>query len=212
MSVVRRRTERADAARAGPADYAGRVIVVCGNPGPAGSGDSLAVEIARRAAIGDGARRRVQVIAVMPDDPGGDRRLQQLTEAGVGHVAVLRGPARPLDAADIDLALRYLAEMRVVIGVELEQPAAAALADAATFAGATPILVTTLGAAPNSVPEAMAMRDSLPATAIVLAAPARDPDGTFAGFVAALAGRLDAGETPADAWAATTAALAVDAV
>jgi hypothetical protein len=46
--------------------------------------------------------------------------------------------------------------------------------------------------------------------AIVLEAPTSDPDGTFAGFVGSLAARLDAGATPADAWAETTRQLAVD--
>jgi hypothetical protein len=52
----------------------------------------------------------------------------------------------------------------------------------------------------------------LPATALVLQPPGADPDGTFAGFVAALAVRLDVGEESASALRATIAALAVDAV
>ena len=37
-----------------------------------------------------------------------------------------------------------------------------------------------------------------------------DPDGTFAGFVAALATRLDAGDPPEAAFRATVSALAAD--
>jgi hypothetical protein len=48
--------------------------------------------------------------------------------------------------------------------------------------------------------------------AIVLEPPRNDPDGTFAGLVAALAARLDAGQDPAAAWKATAGALAVDPV
>jgi hypothetical protein len=50
------------------------------------------------------------------------------------------------------------------------------------------------------------------ADAIVLDSPPSDPEGTFAGFVAALAVRLDAGEPAGTAWSATVAALAVDSV
>jgi len=52
----------------------------------------------------------------------------------------------------------------------------------------------------------------LPSSALVLQAPASDPGGGFAGFVAALAVRIDAGEAPPDAIKATVAALAVDPV
>ena len=45
-----------------------------------------------------------------------------------------------------------------------------------------------------------------------LQAAATDPDGTFAGFVAALATRLDAGRPAAEAWQETIAGLAADRV
>ena len=48
--------------------------------------------------------------------------------------------------------------------------------------------------------------------AIVLDPPRVDRDGTFAGLVAALATRLDAGDDPTTAWQSTVSALAVDAV
>jgi hypothetical protein len=49
-----------------------------------------------------------------------------------------------------------------------------------------------------------------PGMPIVLDPPAHDPDGAFAGVVAALATRLDAGEDAAAAWSSTVAALAID--
>ena len=48
--------------------------------------------------------------------------------------------------------------------------------------------------------------------AIVIEPPPNDRDGVFAGLLAALAARLEAGEDPAAAWRATAAALAVDPV
>jgi len=47
---------------------------------------------------------------------------------------------------------------------------------------------------------------------LVLAPPERDPDETFAGFLAALAVRLEAGTEVDRAWAETVAALGADRV
>lgn len=141
---------------------------------------------------------------MVPDDPDGDRRLLELAAAGVGHAAVLRGPARSLEAADVDLALRYLADVRVVVTVGVTQAVLASAAERATWAGATLVAIGGRG----SDGEVGSLE--LPEGAIVLEAPAGDPEGTFAGFVGSLAARLDAGATPADAWAATTRELAVD--
>jgi hypothetical protein len=182
------------------------MIVVCGSLGRDGSWPSTATVIAKRAVAATGGASSVQVVGVVPDDPEGDARLMALAAAGVGHVAVLRGPERPIDAADVDLALQYLPDVRVVVGVDLLGPALAALADAAAFAGAAAIVVTT-ASSPSRGPA-----DALPEGVVILAAPARDPDGTFAGFVASFCIRLDAGELPADAWASTVRALAVDPV
>jgi len=148
-----------------------------------------------------------QVVAVVPDDPGGDRRLLELAAAGVGHAAVLRGPARALEAADVDLALRYLADVRVVVAVGLAESVVAAVAERATWAGTVLVVIGEPGSDGAGVGAV-----TLPEGAIVLEAPGSDPDGTFAGFVGALAARLDRGATPADAWAATTRELAVDPV
>jgi hypothetical protein len=185
------------------------MIVVCGALRRDGTRSSTAVVIAERAAAAARDASAVQVVGVMPDDPGGDARLAALAAAGIGHVAVLRGLERPLDAADIDLAIHYLPGVRVVVGVDLPGPALVALAAAAAFSGAVAIVVTT-AAGPSAGPGAPA--GSLPEGVVVLAAPASDPDGTFAGFVASFCLRLEAGESPADAWASTVRALAVDAV
>ncbi|MEW5992555.1 MAG: hypothetical protein AB1736_14595 [Chloroflexota bacterium] len=171
------------------------MIVSCGDLAGHGPRAISAAAVAVRAAARGAA---VQVVGIVPDDPDGDRRLLDLAEAGVGHAAVLRGPARALEAADLDLALRYLPEVRVVVLVE---PVAAVLdvaAGRAEWSGAALLVV--------GGPEGPALPDS----AIVLQPPRSDPDGTFAGFVGALAVHLDGGETPADAWAATTRELAVD--
>ena len=109
-----------------------------------------------------------------------------------------------MESADVSLALRYLPEVRVVVAAGLEPGLLTAVAEGAAFAGA-PLVVVNVDHDATDVP-------AMPAEATVLAAPASDPDGTFAGFVAAFAVRLDRGEVPSDAWAGTLGALAVDPV
>lgn len=160
---------------------------------------SAVVEIARRAA-GTGAR--TEVVGVAPPGPVGDRQLGQLATAGVGHATVTRSEATAIEPADLDLALRYLPDVRAIVLVAPSVPLLATATAASTWSGATLIVVGPLDA------EATA---SLEATSgIVLDPPARDPDAAFAGVVAALAVRLDAGQDPAAAWAATRTALALD--
>ncbi len=178
---------------------------MCGQLDPVARRDSLAFVVAERAAR-DGAR--VEIVGLVPDDPTGDRLVLRLAAARVGHAAVLRSRARPLEAADIDLALRYLPDVRVVVAADLKVDLLPVIVAGAAFAGAALVVVTSQADTSLAVPDRLEADDST----IVIAAPAHDPDGTFAGFVAGFAGRLDAGAVSADAWAATIQSLAVDAV
>ena len=178
------------------------MIVVCADLASAGRAESPGVAIARRCAA---AGAPVQLVGIVPEGPDGDRLLLGLSAADVGHAAVLRAPARPLEPADLDLALQYLPDIRVVVAVELESTLLDVVGRAATFAGA-PMIALQAGARDEE-----AASQAAP-TAIVLQAPREDPDGTFAGFVGAFAARLDRGENPADAWDSTLSQLAVDAV
>jgi hypothetical protein len=174
------------------------VIVVAGDLFEAGQGVS-AVSIAGRAA-GHGAV--VEVAGVLPADASGDRRLIAIAREGIRHAAVLRSPAAALDPADLELALRYLPNGKVIVLVDDGSSLVATAEAAATWAGARLVVVMRPGA----------MLPPGPSDAMVLEAPDVDPDGTFAGFVADLAVRLDAGEEPAKAWQTTLSALAVDRV
>jgi hypothetical protein len=143
-----------------------------------------------------------QLVATVPVGEAGDRRLIELAEAGIGHAAALRSPSAGLDPGDLQLALRYLPDVRVIVMAGDEPELAATAAEAAAWSNAALILIR-------------ATRDPLETVvpdAIVLEGPARDPDGAFAGMVAALAVRLDAGDGPAAAWRAVTAELGVDEV
>lgn len=148
----------------------------------------------------------MQAIGVIPDDPGGDRRILELVASRIGHAAVLRGPARELEPADIDLALSYLPEVRVIVTVGLAPAIVGIASQHLSWSGASLIVID------DASGDGRGVRADLPDGAIELQAPPSDPDGTFAGFVGVLAARLDAGAAPADAWAATMRELAVDSI
>jgi len=134
--------------------------------------------------------------------------ITELGRAGIGHAAVLRDPAgatprdddadgadpRPvprLDAADIDLGLRYLAECQVlVVGEPLDADALRVASDAASYHGAALVVLTAAGAAPST---------ELAEGATVLELPEED-SGAFPELVGRYAALLDSGRSPADAW------------
>ncbi len=202
------------------------MIVVLGRPRvyrPEPDGDlapgGLAVELALAAAQ---AGAEVELVGAVGDDPEGDRIVVELGRGGVGHAALMRDPAtrtpmvgqprdvRPLprlDAADVELGLRYQRECRVlVVGAELAPEALAAALEAAEFHSASVIMVAstgtvdpeTLGADVTllerpSIEDAESVED-----AVVVAA----NDADFGAFVAEYAVRLDRGESPAAAFSA----------
>jgi hypothetical protein len=183
------------------------VIVV----GILGARGGTVLKIARRAAA-TGAR--TEVVGAAPIGTAGDRLLLQLAAAGVGHATVTRLNSAIADAAasaagqaaiepaDLELALRYLPDVRAIVLVEPPATLLSTAAAAVSFAGATLIVVGPVEAAALD-----ALGSPLP---IVLDPPAHDPDGAFAGVVAALATRLDAGADPAAAWEVVRMTLAIE--
>lgn len=180
----------------GPATLRG--VIVVGILAPAASAAVLA--IARRAAAGGGAR--VEVVGVAPPGADGDRALLALAVAGVGHATVVRSAASGIEPADLELALRYLPDVRVIVLAAPEPSLLRAAAAGSSWSGASLVVIGPLDA------EAAAAADA--GGAIVLEPPPRDPDEAFAGLVAAYARRLDAGEDAAAAWRSTLADLVVD--
>ncbi len=186
-------------------------MIVVGFLGAGGDPGKLALEIARRA-TGTGAS--VEMVGVATPDVAGDARLLELASAGIGHATVVRSAAEGLESADLDLALRYLPDVRAIVLVapdaSLIEPAAAA----SGWYGAGLVIIAS-GSQGADGPEAGSGEpraiDSAP-QAILLDPPPVDRDGTFAGLVAALATRLDAGDDPTTAWQSTVSALAVDPV
>lgn len=175
------------------------MIVVVGDLRVDARPASAAAIAMQLAALGE----TVEIVGLVPGDAGGDRRLIELATQGVGHAAVLRSPGEALEAADLELALRYLPGVGTIVLVDEGRGELIATAAAAAAWGAAGLIVVASGGDGTA---------ELPATALVLQPPASDPDGTFAGFVAALATRLDAGAESPEALRSTIAALAVDAV
>lgn len=104
----------------------------------------------------------------------------------------------PLDAADVELGLRYLTSYAVVVLAEPSGDAVVrVVADAARWNGAQFVMVVDAGTEPS---------DALPPDAIVFEAPADDRDGDFAALVGRFAAGLDDGTDAADAFRASIAA------
>jgi hypothetical protein len=165
------------------------VIVVIGNPRidpsqkPA-EPDRLAGPAAA-IAISSGAKgAAVELVGKIRDDGSGDDVVLALGRAGVGHAAILRDPdATTLDAGDIELALRYLTDFRVIVTAEpIDPDAARVVADAASYAGAHLIWAVGKRSAPPRSSDALTVLD----------APKED-GGAFATLVGSYAAALDAG-------------------
>jgi hypothetical protein len=111
-----------------------------------------------------------------------------------GRPAALAGPT--LDPADIELALRYLPDYRVLVVAEPLAPEALQVVVAAgRWSEAALILIVPQGSEPLDVPDAT-----------ILEAPADDPDDAFASVVGGYAAALDRGEEPAEAFASASTA------
>lgn len=170
-------------------------VVAATAGGTAGAGDSGPVEAGASAAAAEVSD--AVGVEVLSDGTDG--------ENAAPDVELLPSdPAeRPgLEAADIALGLRYLAEMRVVVVAgPLPELAVAAVVEGATFAGAQIVVLLAPGATPPS----------LPPEATLLEAPAVD-DGSFGRVVGAFAAGLDSGIEPAAAFSAAVRASGWEAV
>ena len=174
------------------------MIVVLGRPALDERG-SLGGLPARVAVAAAAAGAQVEIAGTVADSAQGDDTVVQLGRAGVGHAALLRNPdeARPLEAADVDLALRYVPDSRVVIVAEpLDAAAARAAFDGATYHRAELVIVRQPGAAADT---------DVPAGATIIEQPDEDA-GAFAELVGRYTALLDSGRAPSDAWSDAIAA------
>lgn len=201
------------------------MIVVVGPVAVRGSGaDAEPVGLAATTAMSaSAAGAAVELIARVGDDPAGDDVLLALARASVGHVAVLRDPARAtvliatdgpdgdpdaepagddeplgasaptLEAADVELAMRYLTAYRVVVVVHPpSEGVLAAAAEAAAWAGAHIVALLLAQDPPAAV---------LPPDALVLAV-MPDGDEDLGGLIGRYAASVGRGIAPAEAFSA----------
>jgi hypothetical protein len=106
-------------------------------------------------------------------------------------------PSPALDPADIELALRYLPDYRVLVVADALSGAALEVVLAASrWSGAALVILLPAG---SEAP-------TLTSEATVIEAPEVDPDDAFASVVGAYAAALDRGEEPAEAFATASSA------
>lgn len=105
------------------------------------------------------AGESVEFVGKVGVDAAGDRVVAQLALSGIGHVALIRDGARStpaagsapleLDAADVQLALRYLTSFDAVLLVDpADGEVLAAAAEACSYVGARLLVTRQEGAPP----------------------------------------------------------------
>jgi hypothetical protein len=174
----------------------GSAVELVGKVGDDGAGDAVVLALGRlgigHAALLRDPARPTPVLTFEPgngDEDGLDAAAVELVRSAADDSPVVTLlPAEPderpgLEAGDVQLALRYLAEARVVVVTErLSEVALAAAVEGAQFAGARLVVLVPAGSAPPAVP----------VEATVLEAPLID-DGSFGRVVGAFAAALDSG-------------------
>jgi hypothetical protein len=108
-----------------------------------------------------------------------------------------------LEPADIELALRYLPDYRVLVIAEPLPDASLGVALAAAgWNGAALVVIVPAGSTQPPAGD----------DATIIEAPGDDPDDAFAGIVGAYAAAIDRGEEPAEAFATASSSLGASAV
>ena len=178
----------------------GRSVQLVGKTGDDATADAIVLDLARGgvghvALLRDPANPTPVEAGPSDDLAAATEDVDGAREADARDAALVAIPA--LEAADVDLGLRYLTDYRVVV---LADPSTADVvavaADAARWGEARLIVVVASG---RPAP------DGLPGDAVVLEAPDADPDGAFANLVGAFAVALDAGDEPETAFRASLA-------
>ena len=194
------------------------MIVVLGRPLAAGdpSGGLAAAGLGVRIAIACAALgASVELAGTVGDDSAGGALAVALARHGVGHAALLRiaSVATPragdadrlpgLEAPEIDLALRYLPECRVLVIAEpLSAEAERAAIEAAAYHGAA-----VVGLVADSADGADGAATRGLAAAVTMLLLPLEPGSPFAELVARYAVGLDAGQSAAAAFDAARRAV-----
>ena len=124
-----------------------------------GLGSFAATVALARAAAGE----PVEMVSKIGVDAAGEAVITQLAANGIGHVALIRDGARvtavdgagslEMDAADLQLALRYLTSFDAVLLVDPhDDSVVATVLDACAYVGARLVVTRPEGSAPAGVP------------------------------------------------------------
>ncbi len=176
----------------------GSAVELVGKVGNDGAGDAVVVALGRLG-IGHAALLRdpIRPTPVLAPPVTEDDAAELDAEGAEARLLPEDPEARPaLEAADVELALKFLpAAGVVVIADPLSEATTAAGVDGAAYAAARLIVLVAAGSTPPPVP----------AGATVLEAPQAD-DGSFGRLVGVFAGALDAGLEPQAAFGEAVAA------
>jgi hypothetical protein len=186
---------------------AGRTVQLVGRVGDDPTADGVVLDLARGgvghvALLRDGTRA-TPLEPPLPDDTdadgadadGADADGDPLIGAAGADESTSSADGPLLEAADVDLGLRYLTEFAVLVVAEPVDPATVAVvAEAASWGDARLILIVCAG---ERVP------DGLPTDVVIFEAPAGDPEGVFASLVGTFAAGLDDGTAPEAAFRAS---------
>lgn len=186
------------------ATSAGRRVELIAKISDDAIGDELSLALARArighvATLRDAAHTTIRLAALDADHAAPELDMPSIDPADIPFDPTDEEP--DLDAADVDLALRYLAEYKVVVVVRPVDPAILVTAvAAASWASASLVLALRPGSRPPM---------DLPADGLVVEAEEDDDDGALARLLGRYAAAVDQGTTPAEALDAFRAA-AVD--
>jgi hypothetical protein len=169
---------------------AGHAVQLVGRVGDDPTADAVVLDLARGgvghvALLRDGTRA-TPLEPPAPDGPEVDDADDGAELATPDPHGTAGGPA--LDAADVDLGLRYLTEFAVLVIAEPVDGATSAVVAEAAGWGDTRLIVIL----PHDAP----VPDDLLIDAVVFEAPEADPDGVFATLVGHFAAGLDDGAEP----------------
>lgn len=168
---------------------AGSRVELVGKAGDDARGDDLLLALGR-GGVGHVAvlRDAAHPTPVLTRHASSDRRSPALEpDDDVVSIEPSDPSARPgLDAADVQLALRYLPDYRVLLVAEPQSDEiVSVIADAAAYAGATLVVTVDRG-----------WQGTTPDGALVVEADTTDPESRLAELLGAVAWRIEHGATP----------------
>jgi hypothetical protein len=185
---------------------AGSKVQVVGKVGEDPAGDAVLLDLAAAlvghvAILRDPSRATpVARPAIVDDAPAFDESDDESPKGDSTPAYDLSASAAglSLEPADIELALRYLPDYRVLVAAAplAEASLAVAIAAAGWNGAAFVVIVPAGGTQPPAGPDAT-----------IIEAPVEDPDDAFAGIVGAYAAAIDRGEEPAEAFATASTSV-----